>query len=99
MMAVTLHKKLKSRRTAVVYPNIPSFIAAVPHCQDLPIPVLPSLPVVAETDALKKARMIHSILQDQAALHFPTQPELDTLVKDLSLAKEKIEILTSRLKR
>ena len=47
---ISKYKKGKDRRTAIVYPSIPSSIAPVPHCEDLPIPTPPSLNVIPDTD-------------------------------------------------
>ena len=75
-----------------MYPNIPSSIASVPHCEDLPIPIPPSLPVVAETyESEDSEDDTFNIRGSSSSPHFPTQPDLNNLVRDLSFTKEDCE--------
>ena len=79
---ISKYKKCKDRRTAVVYPNIPSSIAPVPHCEDLLIPIPPSLPVVAKTDESKDSEDdTFNIARSSSSPHFPAQLELDDVVR------------------
>lgn len=95
---ISKYKKGKDRRTAIVYPNIPSSIAPVPHCEDLPIPTPTSLTVISDTDESEDIEDVtFNIAGSSNSPHFPTQPELNDLVRDLSLTKENAEVLTSRL--
>ncbi|XP_066451739.1 uncharacterized protein [Eleutherodactylus coqui] len=89
----------------VVYPDIPSSIAQVPHSSEFPVPTPPA--------AKKQLRSYESSqsdseeneaadLTDTAAdrvPYFPNQHDLNDLIRDLGLTKSNAELLTSRLKQ
>ena len=96
---VSHYSKSKVKKS-IVYPSIPSLIALVPHCKDLPIfkpPMLESsfsasISSEEDTDAdFDKAGA-------SKELHFPNQQEMDDLIRDMGLTKENVELLTSRPK-
>ena len=99
MVDVSHYKKSKDKKS-IVYPSIPSSIAPVPHCEDIPIPE----PLVLESSS--SASISSEDLTDadfdtagtSKEPHFPNQQELDNLIRDLELTKENAELLTSRLK-
>ena len=99
MVDVSHHRKSKDKRSNV-YPSIPSSIALVPHCEDLPIPEPPTLelPSCASTSSEEDTDSDFGEASTSKESHFPNQQEMDDLIEDLGLTKENTELLTSRLK-
>ena len=95
--------KCKSDRKSMVYPNIPSSIAPVPHSDDLPVP----LPPISECNSPHTTRSSDAdddldddyTFQDLFGVHLLTQNDLDDLIRDLDLTKGKSELLASRLQQ
>lgn len=93
-------------KNAIVYPNLPSAIRPVPHSEHLHPPLPPSSQLETENDSddelmLDESRDEHDIYTAEEQHNIPeafTQSELNDLVRDLYLSKEKAEILGSRLK-
>jgi hypothetical protein len=90
---------------AVDYQDIPSSIAPVPHCPELPIPVPPNTENSSSEessctsdgmDNLSDAAFEHET--DERVHYFPTEENLADLIRELGLAKISAELLTSRLK-
>ncbi|KAJ8893913.1 hypothetical protein PR048_006514 [Dryococelus australis] len=87
------------------YPNIPSAIRPVGHGPDLPVPKPPE---VFDDVILDMSSDTQSDADEKAADEFECtdnlepklfiQTELNDLVRDLGLTKEKVELLCSRLK-
>ena len=88
----------------IVYPNLDSALKPVPHDSTLLIPVPPD-----GLDSVKDECVVDVERQDAADVDFDpdtdgeepkvfTQGELNDLVRDLSLSKEKAKLLASRLK-
>ena len=66
MVDVSHYRKSKDKRS-IVYPSIPSSIAPVPHCEDLPIPEPPTLELLlVPVPPLKKTQMQTSVRLVQA---------------------------------
>lgn len=88
----------------IVYPNLDSAIRPVPHDSFLPVPIPPidGLDSVdTDTDEVTTSVEYHDaefIPDNDKQPNIFTQGELNDLVRDLSLSKEKAELLASRLK-
>ena len=87
----------------IVYPDIPSAIKPVKHDTNLPVPDPPQNFNSSETDS--STASTHSDSRDQAydtddgKPHLIVQSELNDLIRDLNLSKDKAELLASRLKQ
>jgi hypothetical protein len=93
--------KKVSDRFSIHYPSIPSCSAPTPHSDDLPIPVPPSSSSHATTSTTSSTvenGSTSSVWIPPPEHHFPTQHELDDLIRDLGLTKSNAELLASRLK-
>ena len=99
MIDVSHYRKSKDKRS-IVYPSIPSSIAPVPHCEDLPIPEPPTLelPSCASTSSEEDTDADFCEASTSEEPHFPNQQEMDDLIRDMGLTKENAQLLTSRLK-
>ncbi|XP_077117201.1 uncharacterized protein LOC143773722 [Ranitomeya variabilis] len=104
MVAPLQHGMSRKKKGTIEYPNIPSAIRPVPHGKDLPVP-RPPKEYVLESDQEEESPGSSS--QDleydsQSASNEPhllSQGELNDLICDLDLSKEKAELLASRLKQ
>eukprot|EP00096_Caligus_rogercresseyi_P000087 TRINITY_DN1019_c0_g3_i3.p1 TRINITY_DN1019_c0_g3~~TRINITY_DN1019_c0_g3_i3.p1 ORF type:complete len:226 (-),score=-22.57 TRINITY_DN1019_c0_g3_i3:8-685(-) len=97
--------KKKKRSAGIqpfVYPNIPSSSAPIPHNgSDLLIPSPPT-----SSKALDMLELPSNFGKDdvefptlsERTVHFPTQEDVNDLIREMSLTKENAELLTSRLK-
>jgi len=93
----------------IVYPSLDSAIRPVPHDASLPIPVPPLDGLESVEDEIEFNTLAGSTDQDSADSEYTpdsdigpetfNQDELNDLVRDLSLSKEKAELLASRLKQ
>ena len=99
MVDVSHYRKSKDKRS-IVYPSIPSSIAPVPHCEDLPIPESPTLmlPSCASTSSGENTDADFREASKSKEPHFPNQQEMDDLIRDMGPTKENAQLLTSRLK-
>ena len=98
MVDISKYKKTKDRKK-IVYPSIPSSIAPVNHCAELPIPQPPTTHAISSTSSEDDdADFEVDTTSSSKDPHFPNQDELDDLSRDLGLTKAKAEILSSRLK-
>ena len=98
MVDISKYKKSKDRKK-IVYPSIPSSIAPVNHCSELPIPQPPTTHAISST--LSEDGDADFEVDTQCSSkdpHFPNQNELDDLTRDLGFTKAKAEVLPSRLK-
>ena len=109
--AVNLNGVNLKKKTTVTYPNLPSALQPIPHSDAIPIPVFTSF---AETDSEENEDYdctqkdpefdaSHLTAPPSATSRTDTvrrfnQEELNDLVRDLGLSKEKSELLASRLK-
>jgi hypothetical protein len=93
-------KKNTSRN---VYPDCPSAIKPVPHDLENPVPIPPSTPEIDEHSdeecAAAAVDVPYEPDADENEPHLLSQEDLNDLVRDLSLSKEKAELLGSRLKQ
>jgi hypothetical protein len=92
---------------AITYPDIPSSIAPVPHCPELPIPTPPEIQQPSSEDS-SKSESEEGVIDpddnfrggdDETNRYYPNQKDLNDLIRDLGLTKSNGELLTSRLKQ
>ena len=96
----------KKEKWTVEYPNIPSTICPVPHCEGLPIPEPPdsfsldsdeeekNIPEeTPQPSASRGLEFFLNVTSDEP--HKITQIELSDPVRDLELSKNKAELLSS----
>ncbi|XP_061410987.1 uncharacterized protein LOC133344802 isoform X2 [Lethenteron reissneri] len=92
---------------AITYPDLPSSIAPLPHCQELPVPTPPERekPPLEETS---KSESEEDVVDpddnfrggaEERNPYFPNQKDLNDLIRDLGLTKSNAELLTLRLKQ
>ena len=84
----------------IAYPNLPSAIRPVLHSSELPIPKPPSdLAVISDESAECSTDLSTDFdpCVSERRPHFITQEDLNDLVRDLNLSKDKSELLASRL--
>ena len=90
----------------IVYPDIPSSIAPVPHCPELPILTLPKRDQPSSGDSSKSdseedigdPNYGFKDAFEERRPYFPNQKDINDLISDLGLTKSNAELLTSRLK-
>jgi hypothetical protein len=93
----------------ISYPNLPSAIRPVPHCEELPIPELPQDWMETDDENGDEVAVLTDMEHDDcdkeyrpsksAEPHLLSQKELNDLVRDLALTKEQSELLGSRLQQ
>ena len=91
----------------IVYPDIPSSIAPVTHCPELPIPTppkrdQPSSGGSSKSDSQEDIRDPDYGFTDaveERRPYFPNQKDINDLIRDLGLTKSNAELLTSSLKQ
>ena len=93
----------KKNKSKIVYPDCESALKPVPHDEENPVPFPPAAGA-AETDSSDEnteddVTVYESYDEDfeEGRPHLISQGDLDDLVRDLSLSKEKSELLASRL--
>ena len=94
------HHRKGNKTDVFDYPDIPSSLRPVAHCDDLPVPSRPARghdEVFSEESCVEDADD-EDFDEDRGRPHFPTQEELNDLIRDLGLTKSNAEVLTSRLK-
>ena len=87
----------------IVYPDIPSFIAPVPHCLELPIPTplkrgQPSSGDNSKSDSeedIGDPDYSFTDAVEERRPYFPNQKAINDLIRDLGLTMSNAEILTS----
>ena len=101
----------KKNRHKISYPNIPSAIQPVPHCENLPVPVFNGFYSSADSDDNQREHEgcnnkivfeSESFSDDINRLSAPelfSQTELNDLVRDLGLFKKAEEIQASKAAR
>ncbi|KAL6469172.1 hypothetical protein MHYP_G00226960 [Metynnis hypsauchen] len=92
--------------TPVTYPDIPSSIAPVPHCPELPVPTPPDRATPPSEESSKSDTQedvedhdFSSCADEERKPYYPNQKDLNDLIRDLGLTKSNAELLTSRLKQ
>ena len=99
MVNVTGYNKKNKKRNK--YPNLLSAIRSVPHGPDLPVPSPPdNLSDESESSSLQSntEEMSFEPHQYDRPIDKFTQSELNELIRELQLTKEKSELLGSRLR-
>lgn len=99
------------KKWSVEYPNIPSTIRPVTHCEGLPIPELPDFPPPPDCDeeeenTPEETQQPFTSRDPEVFLNVTsaepqkiTQEELSEPVRNLKLSKIKGELLSSRLQQ
>jgi hypothetical protein len=97
----------KKNKSKIVYPDCRSALKPVLHGSDYPVPIPPSSDAIdnEESDTVDNNDSDTGAMEytcdpdsDIKKPHLISQAELDDLVRDLTLSKEKSELLGSRLK-
>jgi len=90
-------------KNRIIYPDLPSAIRPVAHSDELPVPTTPGVEALEaeESDSIGQSST-HSdadpVFEGPSSQpHLITQPELNDLIRDLGLSKDKSELLGSRL--
>ena len=106
-MADPTKRRTGKNSPQVVYPDIFSSIAQVPHCPELPIPTPPKSDQPSSGDSSKSDS--EEDIEDpdygftdaveERRSYFPNQKDINDLIRDLALTKSNAELLTSRLKQ
>ena len=98
MVDISKFKKVGDRMN-ISYPSIPSSIAPVSHCELL-IPSPPSFDQQSEDQPsvwdMNDDPDYNEDISSKSP-HFPSQKEINYLIRDLGLTKSNAELLTSRL--
>src|SRR6218665_1031278 len=89
----------------IVYPDIPVYIAPVPHCPELPVPTPPKRNQPSSGDSSKSDSekdigdpdyVFTDALRREGHIY---QKDVNDLIRDLGLTKSNAELLISRLKQ
>lgn len=97
-------RRAGKKSVRITYPDIPSSIAPVRHSEDLPVPSPPSRREAAasssstSTGDSSDASFNDDLVPDRKP-YYPTQEDLNDLIRDLRLTKSNAELLTSRLQQ
>src|SRR6218665_308777 len=91
----------------IVYPDIPSSIAPVLHCPELPVPTPPEEGAaifrrqqqVKQRGRYWRARLRFHRCVEQRRPYFANQKDVNYMIRDLGLTKSNSELLISRLKQ
>jgi hypothetical protein len=100
MVSVTGYNK--KNKKGIKYPNLLSAIRPVPHGPDLPVPSPPdNLSDESESSFLQSAtgEMYFEPHQYDKSIDKFTESELNDLIRELQLTKEKSKLLGSRLRQ
>lgn len=99
-------RRTGKKAPAVIYPNIPSSIAPVPHGPELPVPNPPQGNETGDDSNSSESEEDFEEPNDSAEggtnkkkPYYPNQKDLNDLIRDLGLTKSNAELLTSRLKQ
>ncbi|XP_058873513.1 uncharacterized protein LOC131724780 [Acipenser ruthenus] len=92
---------------AITYTDLPSSIAPVPHCHELPVPTPPEREQPSLEESSKSESEEDVVDPDdnfrggaeERNPYYPNQKDLNNLIRDLGLTKSNAELLTSRLKQ
>ena len=92
----------QKNKKSIVYPNLASAIGPVPHFVHLPVPIPPvNLPVVSEKsdESSENSGTDFDSCVSERRPHFISQNDLNDLVRDLNLSKDKSKLWALRLKQ
>ena len=98
--AINLTGINKKKRKSLIYPNLPSALRPVAHCDEIPIPVFKELPDVPNEN-LDVSFEEQANLNDNGFVPKSSEPilfnqeEFTDLIRDLNLSKELPELLAS----
>ncbi|XP_076361827.1 uncharacterized protein LOC143252893 [Tachypleus tridentatus] len=92
--------------SVIMYPDLPSSIAPVPDCFELPVPTLPKRKQPFSEESSKSKEEVDVEDPDynfrgaacERHPYYPNQRDLNDLIRDPGLRKSNAELLTSRLK-
>ena len=101
ILIVTLPVTIRKTKKGIKYPNLLSAIRPVPHGPDLPVPSPPgNLSDESENSSLQSATedIYFEPHQYDRPIDKFTQSELNDLIRELQLTKEKSELPGSRLR-
>jgi len=91
------------KKSKIVYPDCKSALKPVPHDLDSPVPVPPEAAADESDDnsddAMGDTDELYEPESEETKPQLLNQEELNDLVRDLSLSKEKAEVLGSRLQQ
>ena len=100
--AINLTEINKKKRKSLLYPNLPSALRPVAHCDEIPIPIFKKLPDVSnenlnvsfqEQDNLNDNNFVP---KSSVPILF-NQEELSDLIRDLNVSKESSVLLAPQL--
>ena len=100
--AINLTGINRKKRKSLLYPNLPSALRPVAHCDEIPIPVFKELPDVPNEN-LDVNFEENDDLNDNDFVPKSSEPilfnqdELSNLIRDLNLSKESSELLASQI--
>ncbi|XP_076327726.1 uncharacterized protein LOC143234326 isoform X1 [Tachypleus tridentatus] len=92
--------------SAIIYPDLPSFIAPVTHCPELPV-AIPSERMQPSSEESNKSEEDVDVedpdynfrgAAGERNPYYPNQRDPNDLIRGLCLTKSNAELLTSRLK-
>lgn len=97
----------KKNKSQIVYPDCESALKPVPHDVENPVPIPPASGSAVATDESDPDEeddvdwqdVVTDTEEEHGHPHLLNQSDLDDLVRDLSLSKEKSELLASRLRQ
>ena len=97
----------RKKKSVIEYPNIPSAIRPIHHSDELPIPEPREIDLLSSDDAesSEECNVSEPCTSTNEEFGIITEPhlmnesELNDLVRDLDLPKDKAELLASRLKQ
>lgn len=99
-------RRTGKKAPAIIYPNIPSSIAPVPHGPELPVPNPPQRDETGNdstssesTEEFEDTNYISGSGTYVKKPYYPNQKDLNDLIRDMGLTKSNAELLTSRLKQ
>ncbi|XP_061433007.1 uncharacterized protein LOC133358637 [Lethenteron reissneri] len=86
---------------SITYPDLPSSIAPMPHCHELPIPTPPEReqPSLEESDEDVYADDNFRGTAEERNPYYPNQKYLNDFIRDYGLTKSNAKLLTPRLKQ
>jgi len=99
-----------TKKSTLVYPNIPSAIRPVPHGDEFPVPEPPdnfvmcsdeesSVSSNSEEKQPSASRVADNLPSSEFSNHKITEGELSDLIRDLKLPKRRADLLASRLQQ